>query len=758
MNKVIIAPKNYHDYLRKHYRDNDIFTDVKLITIEQLCDKFFGRVDEEFAFTLFNDFDIEYSRAKKIIKYLPRLFDHEKYKNYFSLCLERGLLEKDEYLSSFLKGEVIVYQYKRDNRLLNFILDYLHIERIYKDIDIFNIKHPLYILNTISDEVKFLFIKIQSLLNEGVKPEDIFIYGVNEDNKLCLSKYCKDYGIVLNNLNIQSLYKSELFKIFLSFCEEEKDIVKAIETFKQKFIFDEMGESIIDAILPFIKDNLSYDKQIEVLLNESRNIYLDNEKYSNAINILNDANILEDKHIFVLDFNCASFPSSTLDNDVISDKEKENHNIFTSLEVNKLEKDKLISFFKTNNKFYFYFGKKHMSNIHYLSFLKDDLILDVKEINYFNEDYSYSNALLTFAKLKDILYKYNESHPLLASYSDMDNNTYRTYDNSFKKFYVLNEDSILHLSFSKFSSYDSCPFHYYLKFILGVKDVADEQFIDIGTVVHSVYEKAFANPNKFDEIYDTEVSNKNFQDKQLVFMSNLKETLKITFVNTYNHYKNMSNPALYLEQKVSFNIDNKTLFNGVIDKAIATDNKNLFLFDYKTGKKTLSFKNIQERNNLQLAFYALLAKKDSSFASYDICGLYYLNVLPSNINEIDQTGVLSYSKAEGLTIKNIEVIQTIEPNFLSDDIIYTKLKPLTKKGEFPENNCYIEEINVKEIVDIALEELEKFNKNLRDNMFPISPKVSGSTIACKYCSNKDICFRRNERREDNLEEDEDGLV
>ena len=244
-------------------------------------------------------------------------------------------------------------------------------------------------------------------------------------------------------------------------------------------------------------------------------------------------------------------------------------------------------------------------------------------------------------------------------------------------------------------------------------------------------------------------------DKQKIFLNNLKQTLHTTFINYYNHYLSMANPAIYLEKKIDFKLTENTYVKGVIDKAIITNNKYLFLFDYKTSKNDLNMNSIINRETMQLPFYALLSSKDNSLSNYKIYGLYYQNVLPEKINFCDEEGILTYSKSKGLTVQNIEAISSLEKDFMSDNIVYTKITKLSNDGSFPSDKNYIEEKDIENIIDIATEEFLNFEHSLRNNNFKINPATIKDKIACKRCPNKDICFRRTNVLE---VEEENGLV
>lgn len=176
---------------------------------------------------------------------------------------------------------------------------------------------------------------------------------------------------------------------------------------------------------------------------------------------------------------------------------------------------------------------------------------------------------------------------------------------------ILRDDSINYLSYSQIQTFDLCPLHYKLKYILNIptSQSASQSF---GTSIHAILRDYYQNwkignklqINNIDELFKNNWINEGYLSKAHEKKS-LEKAKKI--INNYlkgNFNKN--DLPLALEQSFTLNLKGLKI-RGRIDRIDLLKNGAIEIIDYKTGNKTPSNKELAE--NKQLTLYALAAKE-----------------------------------------------------------------------------------------------------------------------------------------------------
>lgn len=170
---------------------------------------------------------------------------------------------------------------------------------------------------------------------------------------------------------------------------------------------------------------------------------------------------------------------------------------------------------------------------------------------------------------------------------------------------------INYLSYSMIQTFNTCPLHYKLKYMLKIPtpQTAAQSF---GTSVHAVLRDFYAsyiNENKIkidevDELFKKDWINEGFNSKEhekRVF-DKAKRMVKDYLRKNFNK----KNLPLALEYPFSFNIKNLKVA-GRIDRIDGIDENKIEIIDYKTGENITKEKDLQD--NLQLSIYALGASE-----------------------------------------------------------------------------------------------------------------------------------------------------
>ena len=188
MEKVILAPSKMHKILLSNCRKENLFANPKLLTKEEFLGKYYGKVTPEGTHYLFKNKDFIYDNLMQVIPYIPYTNDYclrskNKMLNEWRKELEElGLIEKDEFFEQFIKDkEFEIYGYSNKDIELLSLLNIYNNKFEFKDFTkrnnaLFVNKFPL-----LEDEIFYALNQISKLLEDGVSPEDIYIYVDNEN-------------------------------------------------------------------------------------------------------------------------------------------------------------------------------------------------------------------------------------------------------------------------------------------------------------------------------------------------------------------------------------------------------------------------------------------------------------------------------------------------------------------------------------------------------------------------------------------------
>ena len=321
-------------------------------------------------------------------------------------------------------------------------------------------------------------------------------------------------------------------------------------------------------------------------------------------------------------------------------------------------------------------------------------------------------AKVKVAKLKDEPYSDDEESKYANTFTN-EEIRYKKYDNQFKPFNILNKKEFC-LSYTAMNMYYECPFKYYVKYILGLKD--DTNFnLNLGNLFHQILDDS--NKKEIDlNDYSNKLNNNNLTASEKYFTKKL--------INQVFDVINLNNEFLETTQYKEIKTEDKIKldnFEGKIDKyLIDEENKNIIVIDYKTGNYNFSDKYLTYGCDLQLPSYIYLL--ENQYKGYKVTGSYIQSVC----EDLDKDK--KHYLLNGITIDDVDIQNRINNNI-------SKYIKSTKRTE----DVFIEYYNiVKEKIDNAVNSIQR-------NYFKIEPlKIESKCDACTYCNYKSICYvKRN---------------
>ena len=425
--------------------------------------------------------------------------------------------------------------------------------------------------------------------------------------------------------------------------------------------------------------------------------------------------------------------------------------------------------------------------------LYDELILKINEIGNGKEP----------EKLFYTVYKYYQEN---KKYTNLLNENIKYIDYSFSE--KIKKENInklygnnLNTSISKLEKYMSCPFSYFLQYVLKLKEKEElkVQSFDTGSFMHEVinsfFEEVNYSDNKLRDITDEEIEKivskiideKLLQDNNYIFTATEKykllvqrlkriitKSLKYIIQSIVQSEFKLEGTEVEFGEKgkykpIILDLENgkKVEITGKIDRIdIAKDEKNTFvrIIDYKSSVKNLDFGNVYAGLQLQLITYLDAVCKLENFVP---AGILYFNLLEQLISsnkklsaeEIEQK-IKNNFKMKGLILADVKVAKMQDKNLESggSEIIPAyidktgtlspKKSSIATQEEFSKLQNYINK-TIKEIAN------EIFNGNME-----LKPFYKNKKTPCEYCSYKSMCgfnsgaCKRNYRFINKLNKDE----
>ena len=442
--------------------------------------------------------------------------------------------------------------------------------------------------------------------------------------------------------------------------------------------------------------------------------------------------------------------------------------------------------------------------------IEESDIIKKENLELINEKISYDDLILKINEMENgispeklffILYKYYAQN---KNYKSILNDNIK-YIN-FKLNEKLKKENIeklygnrLNTSISKLERYRSCPFSYYLQYILKLKDKEElkVQNFDTGSFMHDVINTFFEEINNNDEyrnfyekarigllqdaedekntgdistiiekLVDKIINEKLLNENNYIFIATEKykllvQRLKRIIVKSLKYIiQSLVQSEFTLEgtevefgekgkyKPIVLNLENgKTVeLIGKIDRIDVAQDENkkyVRIIDYKSSIKNIDFGNIYAGLQLQLITYLDAVCKIEDFIP---AGILYFNLLEQIINsnkkiseqEIEQK-IKSNFKMKGLILADVKVAKMQDKNLEKGK---SEIIPayIDKSGTLSPKLSSIasgeEFIKLQNYINKTIKEIS--NEIFKGNI-ELKPYYKNKKTPCEYCSYKSMC-------------------
>ena len=755
MKKIVIAPYLAHQNLYEVYRKDDPFCDVKFYSKSSFLKEAYYQYSDEAIIYLIRHFNLDYSLANNYLSIIKKLniktSSNKKIQNLIDIkekLLSNDLLFKNEYFDYELENaEIDIYYYQNEDKELSNILK----DKKFNFISFNNSSFPdVYNFASSVDELNYVFNKISELIEQGVKPSDISIYGLTDSDELTFNRFKENYKLNFNN----AFPKSFLAKNYIN-----RFLIDMLDIGFDEAINKAITENETDETINDFKAVVERYRIEEISLQNQSNLYkeifkkksLESVRFVDAINVVNEPIAKSGKYLFIVNFIQGKFPPIIRDDGYLSNKEKAEIGLVTTEDENHANLKLFEKYLLQNANIFVSFSNRSSSEKYNQSpFLKLHEIKVESKPNILSY-YSLNEAKISYADLLDLRINYLDNNPLLNSFKKSGIKiNYRNYDYTFGGTTHFSKDIPLTVSYSQIKTYCECQYKYYLDRVLKLDECEPNIFLSVGTLAHNIFERL--NEKPFDELFSEEYMKleNQFGPYDFVYLNRIKEEIKKTYDYIVNFESQIDNPHIERETSGTLDhnpiqLDTRTFLEGRIDKAITfgEGSKYLFIVDYKSGHEEYKSDLVQYGLSLQLPTYALIASKGKKFSNKVLAGLFIQRFLASKeITSFVESPKDETPTLEGVFLDDIKLIsqadKTLLPGTTSKYIGKARVKV---NGEFNSKRA-----KSKEYFDDIAQTAEKVITNsvhsILSNEFAINPKVvAGKDKSCSYCPYRDICFR-----------------
>ncbi|MEI3528078.1 MAG: PD-(D/E)XK nuclease family protein [Bacilli bacterium] len=491
------------------------------------------------------------------------------------------------------------------------------------------------------------------------------------------------------------------------------------------------------------------------------------EEVTNAIKIENVLNHIydDDTHIFIMNFSHGEIAHIYKDDTYLNDKIRKNLKLLTSFDRTQIEEKKILDCIHSYESIHLSYSTYCSSKIYMPSNLIKELakkrivnICDASIHIYHivNEDMAKMRFFKAYALYR--LYQ-KKTFDYLYGYTYFCADLTKRYQSDFNATldYLALPTLFMELSYTKLNDYFSCPFRFYLKYILNIEEkMEDNNSTFVGRMYHFVLEKVVAkryiDRRTKEEVLENIsvyicdfVKNQTYEikDKLKFYLNKFSEELKLIVEIIMDFMDHSSFEVLGLEQKLEKQLDDYTVVVGLIDKILKYQEYYLVI-DYKTNPVHPNWYALDVGLDLQLPLYLYLIKANDPNAK--IAGSYLQSVFRTSLLKYEDKPLskvmLEQLKYVGYTLQDRDVILAIDTNALNGSGSLPK-QIVSNKG-FYKN--FLKKSFTQTQFDAIILYVEKLifeaNKKIRKGLFPILPLTDEKNESvCRYCRLKDFCYR-----------------
>lgn len=766
-NTLLVVPNNIKLNILDSFNNNSKLLNVKIMSLEELKKNIYFDYDIEAKLYIMDKYKFKEDIAAIILELLYYIFDvnyeNEKLKllkEIKQILTKEGLLTYNTMFLEYIKQkDVIVYGYSTINKFYKNMLNNINARVIEEDSGF--ITRDVYLLDTLEDEVEFVFNKISELLLKGIDINKIKLVNVDDKYFYTIKRYSKIFSISVY-INDSSIYSSVITKKYLECLKEFKDFSKTLDIIKEEFdLSKEKNSSIYSSLLDISNKyndlDYSFENIYRLVLHDIKNTKSSLKKLKNQIEICSlEDNSFEDCYVFLFGFNQGSIPVFYKDEDYLSDAIKAENNLLleTTEEKNILSRTSVVNSLNKIENLFITAKEKSIDSEFMVSNLVEELGFNLikGKIDY-KRSFSDINLEIKLTKYLDEFIKYgtiNDNLSLLYSNLDID---YLNYSN---KFTGIDNSLLLKklmpkltLSYTHLDNYYHCAFKYYISHILKLDKYEESFSAVIGNLFHYILSICFNNDFDYDYEYDKYVSNLTLNSKEKFFLNKLKQELLLVIEQTKKLHFETGLTKLLLEHKIT--IDKSSIIpvymTGIVDKIMYKEKENTLvsIIDYKTGYADINLYNVIYGLSMQLPIYLYLVKKSNLFTNIKFTGFYLQKILTGEVSfSVSKTykeQKLSNLKLEGYSTNDEGRLEVFLPDY--NDSKFVKSMKTTSKGFYTYAKV-LSDSQIDNLIDVVDKNIDNARDNILKGEFSINPKQIGlEKLGCNFCKYKDICYRTN---------------
>lgn len=740
-------------------------------SFDEVKDDIYTTIDYQMLFhNMKEDTNLEVLRIKLANSYFIQQDSNEPFLHELYLYHQNNHLILDEnHLSYYKSKKVYFVNYYGDDDLINQMLPFLkHYERCFttnsidKELTIFHFENY-------DDEILEVVNHIAILLNKKVDPAKIVIHKVNKDYLNKLEEYLMIYKIDYIVEGEGSFFDVDIVKNF--FHDLKNYEAMRLNKVLKDYLIDKKDNKIFSKIGKVLEPLIMLDLTINsITLDLIKDVFIHTiyqEEVTNAIKIENVLNHIydDDTHIFIMNFSHGEIAHIYKDDTYLNDKIRKNLKLLTSFDRTQIEEKKILDCIHSYESIHLSYSTYCSSKIYMPSNLIKELakkrivnICDASIHIYHivNEDMAKMRFFKAYALYR--LYQ-KKTFDYLYGYTYFCADLTKRYQSDFNATldYLALPTLFMELSYTKLNDYFSCPFRFYLKYILNIEEkTEDNNSTFVGRMYHFVLEKVVAkryiDRRTKEEVLENIsvyicdfVKNQTYEikDKLKFYLNKFSEELKLIVEIIMDFMDHSSFEVLGLEQKLEKQLDDYTVVVGLIDKILKYQEYYLVI-DYKTNPVHPNWYALDVGLDLQLPLYLYLIKANDPNAK--IAGSYLQSVFRTSLLKYEDKPLskvmLEQLKYVGYTLQDRDVILAIDTNALNGSGSLPK-QIVSNKG-FYKN--FLKKSFTQTQFDAIILYVEKLifeaNKKIRKGLFPILPLTDEKNESvCRYCRLKDLCYR-----------------
>lgn len=764
---ICITPTAYKMNLLKELSKEPTFYQIQFLTLSELKKQLFYEYKEDALYEFCQHFHLIPENGAVLLEamyHITEEIDASLYQKKQWLKEHHLIIEHPTFLESLKKSNVMIYGYSEYE--MNPYLDTLkkYTEVNYIDEEQVKYQPTVTEYETLEQEVVGVAENISILLSQGISPNHIFFVTSSNEYQSMISKIFHQFKIPFERNQPHALYEYQMVQELLKKISEKEslqqlpDILAELETKypNEHPFYHQIFESITAIFNQYYKETRTLNEIKEILIYDLKRTHVKQEHNQNVVTEVDFKTTLftSDDYVFILGANLGEFPTIYEDTDYLSDQQKTQIGLLTSLEKTVAEEKKIKQkIMYLAHAFISYKKKSPFKEYLKASFL-EEFPTEKGEYHYTNHSY---NTYLLNASLDEWIHFNHKNKDLMNRYG-IEPIYYATYDNQFtgiSKHIFQTYIPYVVLSYTTMQKFFECPFKYYVASILKINSPYEDSVSTlVGNLFHSILEQYFKKEKSLDKIIHQELEKVSFtpHQKQKFYQQKYEQEIKQLIERMELQQSHSELKPTFFEKTIEW-IENKNItfkIFGKIDKIMTIDdgeNSYVIVIDYKTGFWTKDLSKIIYGMNMQLLLYLYLTRKDEFLKKYKLGGAFIAPISLSIPNYVEGKTVeellWKQSKLDGILLKRTEFIERLDTHYEISS--YVKGIRVKKDGDFYASDRLLDATTLERLLTIIGTNIEVIEQEIEKANFKIAPKKFSSETnekpsSCLYCPYRDICY------------------